>query len=84
MSLITLKQTLVEIIADYRYNLAQGMSDEDSLGILKMMVVEMIEFEKSQSFDFGHEVGAYKILNELRVHGPEYVISKYEQLGEEL
>lgn len=57
MSGMTPRQILAEIIRDYRYNVRMGMPVDQSLEVLKVMVVDMIEFEKEKAYDIGVESG---------------------------
>jgi hypothetical protein len=65
MSGMTPRQILAEIIQDYRYNVKMGMPVDQSLEVLKAMVVDMIEFEKEKAFDLGVESGRSGAIHDL-------------------
>lgn len=64
-------------MSDYRYNIKMGMTQEQSLDVLKAMLVDMIEFEKEKAFGLGQDSGRYAVLADLEMFGPEYVLRAY-------
>lgn len=71
------QQIIKEILADYRHNLAGGMPQEQSLEVLRAMLIDLIEFEKQTAYDLGLESGKYAILWDLKTKGADYVIRTY-------
>ena len=64
---MTPRQILAEILRDYKFNMEMGMTKEQSLEVLKAMVVDLIEYEKELSHKEGFEAGQYSILWERRL-----------------
>lgn len=75
------KQVIKEVLADYNYNRANGMPEEQSLEVLRAMLFDLIEYEKQLAYDLGQSSGQYGILWDLQTKGLEYVRATYLKDG---
>jgi hypothetical protein len=71
------KQVITEILADYEYNKAAGMNQEQSLEVLRAMLIDLIEYEKQTNYDLGVNAGQYGVLWDLERFGIDYVRKHY-------
>lgn len=56
---MTPRQVLAEVMREYHHNVAGGMSTEQSLEVLKAMLIDLIEYEKDRSFNLGVKSGQF-------------------------
>lgn len=74
---MTPTQIINEILRDYKNSMKHGMTQKQAFEILRVMLVDVLEYEKEMAFDMGQESGVYSVMADLRLLGADAVLERY-------